>query len=178
MESIDDHTWERRFTIDDKLYSTSKLELSPDGKTLTTTTSGTKPNGEPFSITSVFARASGDKGLIGTWTSIPEKSKSSPVTIQVASSGSGLKITNTDFKIQYTDTFDGQDSPVSGPAVSPGVTVSSKRIDDHTIEETWKHNGKVTSVRTLTVASDGKIVTRTMRNPNLSEPTVTVFDKQ
>ena len=54
----------------------------------------------------------------------------------------------------YDAKFDGKDSPYKG---DPGVTsVSLKKIDANTIEETDKRNGKVISVTRMTVSADGK----------------------
>lgn len=77
-KAIDDHTCERRINRDGKI-GISELSLSPDGKTLTDTTSQTKPNGE--------------------------------------------------------DSLGGKDNPLTGPTARPGPTISSKRLDDHSIEK-------------------------------------------
>jgi hypothetical protein len=54
----------------------------------------------------------------------------------------------------YTAKFDGKDYPYQG---DPGTTsVSLKKIDANTIEETDKRNGKVITVSRMTVAPDGK----------------------
>ena len=54
----------------------------------------------------------------------------------------------------YTAKLDGKDYPYKG---DPGTTsVSLKKIDDNTIEETDKRNGKVISVARMTVGPDGK----------------------
>ena len=54
----------------------------------------------------------------------------------------------------YTAKFDGKDYPYKG---DPGTTsVSLKKIDANTIEETYKRNGKVIIVNRMTVAPDGK----------------------
>ena len=54
----------------------------------------------------------------------------------------------------YTAKFDGKDYPYKG---DPGTTsVSLKKIDANTIEETDKRNGKVTAVIHIAVSADGK----------------------
>ena len=57
----------------------------------------------------------------------------------------------------YTAKLDGTEAPYKG---DPGITsVSVKRIDKDTIEETDKREGKVITVLRLTVSSDGKSMT-------------------
>ena len=52
-----------------------------------------------------------------------------------------------------TAKFDGKDYPLKG---DPGISsVSLKKIDDYTIEETDKRDGKVISVSRITVSRDG-----------------------
>jgi hypothetical protein len=54
----------------------------------------------------------------------------------------------------YSAKFDGTDAPYKG---DPGTTsVSVKRIDKNTIEETDKRDGKVIGVNHMTVSADGK----------------------
>jgi hypothetical protein len=63
----------------------------------------------------------------------------------------------------YTAKFDGKDYPYKG---DPGVTsVSLKKIDANTIEETDKRNGKPIAVSRLAVSADGQ--TMTMENTDL-----------
>jgi hypothetical protein len=57
----------------------------------------------------------------------------------------------------YTAKLDGTDAPYKG---DPGSTsVSVKRLDKKTIEETDKRDGKVISVSRMTVSADGKGMT-------------------
>jgi hypothetical protein len=57
----------------------------------------------------------------------------------------------------YTAKLDGKDYPYKG-AFSYD-TVSLKRINDRTIEETDKLNGRVMQVSKMTVSSDDKTIT-------------------
>jgi hypothetical protein len=57
----------------------------------------------------------------------------------------------------YTAKLDGTEAPYKG---DPGTTsVSVKKVDKNTIEETDKRDGKVISVSRMTVAADGKSMT-------------------
>ncbi len=57
----------------------------------------------------------------------------------------------------YTAKLDGTDAPYKG---DPGTTsVSVKKVDKNTMEETDKREGKVISVSRMTLAADGKNMT-------------------
>jgi endonuclease YncB( thermonuclease family) len=57
----------------------------------------------------------------------------------------------------YTAKLDGTDAPYKG---DPGTTsVSLRRVDKNTLEETDKRDGKVINVSRMTVAADGKSMT-------------------
>ena len=57
----------------------------------------------------------------------------------------------------YTAKLDGTDSPFKGSYSTD--TVSVKKIDAHTIEETDKRGGQVVEVDKLTVSANGKTMT-------------------
>jgi hypothetical protein len=57
----------------------------------------------------------------------------------------------------YTAKLDGTEAPYKG---DPGTTsVSVKRVDKNTMEETDKRDGKVITVSRMTVSADGKSMT-------------------
>jgi hypothetical protein len=59
----------------------------------------------------------------------------------------------------YTAKLDGTDAPYKG---DPGTTsVSVKRVDKTTIEESDKRDGKVIGVARMSVSADGKSMTMT-----------------
>jgi hypothetical protein len=72
----------------------------------------------------------------------------------------------------YDAKFDGNDYPYKG---DPGVTsVSLKKIDANTIEETDKRDGKVIFVSRITVSPDGQ--TLTMENTDKLRGTTAKFE--
>ena len=128
----------------------------------------------------------------GTWKLNPAKSRYSPgpapksnvITIVIASDT--LKITSqgTDgsdkpTSTSYTATFDGKDNPIKGqPAYD---TVSHKRIDANTTEQTRKKEGKTVQTATRKISPDGKTMTVTSRGETDSgKPlnNVAVYEKQ
>jgi hypothetical protein len=78
------------------------------------------------------------------------------MTVTYKATEDGLSMTDP-LGDSYTAKFDGKDYPYKG---DPGTTsVSLKKIDANTIEETDKRDGKVISVTRITVAPDGKTMT-------------------
>ena len=57
----------------------------------------------------------------------------------------------------YNAKIDGKDSPFHG---DPGVTsVEVKKLNDDTIQETYKHDGEVVGMARMTVSPDAKSLT-------------------
>jgi len=135
--------------------------------------------------------ADADVGL-GTWKLNQEKSKfagaapKSLTTTFEASAKNGVKWRSdrvgADGKTQtaqYTGHYDGKDYPLTGSPTADAVSL--RRIDARTTERTNKKGGKVVSVETRTVASDGKSYTtkvKAMNEKGEATETVMVFDKQ
>jgi len=128
----------------------------------------------------------------GTWKLNPAKSRYSPgpapksnvITIVVA--GDTLKISSQGIDgsgkptaTNYTATFDGKDNKMTGnPAYD---TVSHKRIDANTTEQTRKKEGKTVQTAIRKISADGKTMTVTSRGQTESgKPlnNVVVYEKQ
>jgi hypothetical protein len=155
---VDDRTVETVAKKGGKLSGRTKLTASQDGKTLTTEFTGVTENGQnisgKYTSARVDAAREGAHKISGVWQ--PGKLESASenvlrVTYKVTEDG--LSMTDQTGN-SYTAKFDGKDYPFKG---NPGVTsVSLKKIDANTIEETAKRNGKVIGVIRMTVAADGK----------------------
>ncbi|HTG61943.1 MAG TPA: hypothetical protein VMG63_21360 [Terriglobia bacterium] len=76
----------------------------------------------------------------------------------------------------YTARLDGKDSPVKG--AYGWDSVSLKRLDDSTIEETDKRNGKVVEVVKMTVSPDGKKMTVVAMDKLTGRTSTYVAEKQ
>ena len=129
---------------------------------------------------------------IGTWKVNVAKSTFSPGpapksrTLTFEAVGQGVKLSvegvNADGSkaaISYTANYDGKDVPVTGSATLD--TVSWKRINATTVEETDKKGGKVFGTLTRVVSADGKSLTVTFKGTNPQGQAVNnviVFDKQ
>jgi len=62
----------------------------------------------------------------------------------------------------YAAKLDGTETPFKGDL--SGTMVSVKRIDENTIEETDKRDGKIVAVNRFAVSADGKTMTVSMEN--------------
>ena len=65
----------------------------------------------------------------------------------------GMKI--SDGSTSYEASLDGKDNPQSGDPQSP---ISLKLIDEYTLEQTDKTDGKVSGVSRWTISKDGKSI--------------------
>ena len=140
--------------------------VSDDGKTLSVKTT-THPmnsdqpiNGELTAKLSGVAPA-GVHATSGSW--VIEKAKSSDNGLDTTFKVTGDEIAMTDpTGSSYTAKLDGTDAPYKG---SYGTdTVSVKKIDAHTIEETDKRGGQVVEVDRMTVSANGKTMTVLVTN--------------
>jgi hypothetical protein len=81
--------------------------------------------------------------------------------------------------LHYNFKLDGKDY-IQPPdaAIEQGTTVAANRIDDHTIELTFKLNGKTTETHRWKLSADGETLTTTLKYPDSTESLVDVFDRE
>jgi hypothetical protein len=121
--------------------------VSPDGQTMTEEFTNTM-EAETVTGKAGFTRVSkgptGSHALSGEWRmeTIRNATRAGTLTTYQATAG-GMKF--SDGSQSYEAKFDDTDSPVS-----------LKLIDDYTIEETSKQDGKVVGFKRMTVSKDGK----------------------
>jgi hypothetical protein len=173
-------TWQAAYTKPDTglALSMQVLALSPDGKTLTSTSKGSKPSGEAFEDSTVYQRVAGTAGLAGTWKSAKVQI-SSPDTQQItAGKDDGLVFAMPAYQATADVKFDGKDYAVSGPTVPAGFTMALRRIDARSFEQILKVAGKVVYRGTMTVSADGKTLTDVGGAEGTQEKTKAVYDRQ
>ena len=177
-KQIDDHTWQTTYKQKGILISTDTSSLSPDGKTITVVSKGTKPNGATFQDTVVYERISGDKGLLGGWRD-KEVKINSLITMDIKPSGQdGLLFTSEGYKWTCDAKFDGKDYTVTGPTIPAGITVTLKHTGPRSFEMLAKKNGKPLSRDTYTVSRDGRTLTDAGSAVAVNEPYTEVFERQ
>jgi hypothetical protein len=155
---------------DGKLASKVKIEISPDGQTLTRTVDVSPPEGSPFTITLLSKKVSGGDGAptVGKETSFNESQDTGVLTIQV--NGDSVDFKETDNDKPITAKLDGTPTTTGGTG-----TMSVKLVDPHTLKVTYSDNGKVQRENTFVLGPDGKTITETDVTPEPAASTMSVM---
>jgi hypothetical protein len=178
VKIVDARTVEITNKLAGKTIGAISVTISADGSKLTgkfTDYSGAKPATGTYTKTRVAAGAPGSHAMSGSWQ-----------TGQLGDANDALrtvtyKVAGDHFSMQwngqsYDAKFDGKEYPVTG---DPGHTVVTlKRIDDGTVEETDRRNGKVTDEIRLAAAKDGKTIAVTDKDPVRGQTTTYTLEKQ
>jgi hypothetical protein len=164
---------------DGKVTYTDKSTVSPDGKTLTdkfTDTTGTQPVTGDFTMARVKPGPPGSHAISGSWrTEKLNTVSNNGLTITYKATAGGLKMSDPNGN-SYDAKFDGKEYPING---DPGHTmVMLKKINDRTIEETDKRDGKVVGVFRMTVSADGKSIQAEYNNKLQGTTTKFTMEKQ
>jgi len=77
---------------------------------------------------------------------------------------------------EWTGKFDGKDYPVTGDSTQDARAY--RKIDDRTMELTYKLNGKTTETDRWELSADGKTLTDTVNYPGVDKQEVDVFERQ
>jgi hypothetical protein len=150
-KQVSPSTWETVAKLKGKPIPTDRIELSPDGRKMTVTSTGQKPAGESFKTIAVLERVAGGPGLAGSWKSAKVQI-TSPDTMEIAATGpDGFVLSFPAWKATCKARFDGKDYPVTGPTVSAGFTTSFKATGPRVLQTADKHNGKLVSLGSMKV---------------------------
>ncbi len=141
---------------DGRVVSESTDTVSPDGKALTSEFKEYPLHGQPFSgkfiMTRVSAGPAGSHAISGSWKAAKLEDVSEDAlkfTLKATPDGLAMKSGAGD---SYDAKFDGKDYPLHGDRA--GRTVSLKKVNDATIEETIKEDGKPIFSTRMTVAGN------------------------
>ena len=159
-----------------KAWSEGTRTVSDDGNTLTMKMTRHPQNSDQVTTAEVtFSRIgkapAGANGTSGSWRIAKVNESENEVTTTYKSNGDELSMSTPTGK-SYTAKLDGKDYPLKGAYGYDSVSL--KRVDDRTIEETEKRDGKVVFVSKMTVSPDGKKMTSVVTN-NLTGRTSTYF---
>ncbi|MCA1601651.1 MAG: hypothetical protein LC776_08415 [Acidobacteria bacterium] len=172
------NTWKFSRKRDGKVISTGTWTLSDDGKTITISNDNTRPDGSTFRTEAKRKRIAGTSGFVGTWESGEVKvGEVTPFEVQKWQ-GDGYSLINPAFQGRIDLKLDGKDYTGKGPRVPADATVSGKRVDDRTMELTYKLKGKTTSIERWVVSADGKTLTQTDTAAGQSKPQIEVYERQ
>jgi len=157
-------------TRDGKQASTVKVEISPDGNTMTRTVNIFPPDGSPYTITLISKRTSGGDGAPVVWkeTSFNESQDTGVLTILI--NGDAVDIKETDNDKPITCKLDGSPTTLSGTR-----TMSAKLDGPRTLKVTYSNGGDVQRENTFVLSADGKTVKETDVTPAPSASTMSVM---
>lgn len=174
------NSWDTVTRSAGKVLSKGHYALSGDGRTLTMSFDGMRPDGQAFHEEDVFTRVSGADGLAGTWRSSKVTNPTGPQTFIMSSPAAGvLHIDIPDMKVAVDYSNDDQDYALSGPTVPHGMTISFKRLSATRTGYTMKIDGKVDNAGVQSIAPDGGSFTDTNWNAgHENEKTTSVYVKQ
>src|SRR6201997_2243708 len=165
--------------------------LSKDGKTLNDAFTqylpdGTKlfgeplPNGSTLFLPYVYERTAGNSGFLGTWDSESAKVKAG-IELQIQpSEGDGLAFKRSDEETVKNIKLDGNDYPDLDPnGGDKGTASSGRRVNERSLEITYKSKGKITGTWQVELSTDLKTLTMTERLVGQSKPkSILVFNRQ
>lgn len=169
------NSWDSIYRAGGKELSKGHRELSADGKTLTETWTGTRPDGTTFREMDVFSRVSGADGLLGTWRSTQVSGASGPQQFVITSPAPGVMHYEVpDMKASAEGRLDGTDHPLTGGTMPPGATVSWQAVSPTKIKYVLKVDGKPNSIGEQTLAADGRSFSDISWDPGKENEKVTV----
>jgi hypothetical protein len=154
--------------------------VSDDGNTLTVKIINHALNSNQamrleYTATRVGKAPAGANGTSGAWQNNKVKESEKALTRTCKSSGDEQTVT-TSWGESFTAKLDGKDYPFKGSYRY--TSVSLRRVDDRTIEQTAKRDGKVVDVVKITVSADGKKLTEVMTSKLTGRTTTFVAEKQ
>lgn len=172
--------WKTTDKMNGKVTNTGEIKLSADCKTMTETTSGTRPDGTEFHDQTVYTKVKSDGCLEGTWKSTKvSQSAPSGFVISQGSSADAWKWEIPAWKETVEGKADGTDLPLSGPQVPADMTVAFKADGAHKLSFQVKQGGKLIEQGEQVLAPNGKSFTESSWTPGKeSEKQTYVFNKQ
>jgi hypothetical protein len=144
-----------------KTLSEQTMAVSDDGNTLTWKITRHPENSDQtvsaeLTATRVGKAPAGANRISGAWRINKLNESENALTTTYRSTGDELSMSRPTGE-SYTAKLDGKDYPVKGSY--SWNSVSLRRVDERTIEETSKRDGKVIEVNKIIVSPDGKRMT-------------------
>lgn len=162
IKILDDRRIQQTNKKNGKTVGTSTGTLSADGNTLTfefsdSSATNSKPVTGKIEQTRVSKGPAGAHAVSGSWRSAKLDSMSENGLLFTYKLQGDILSFSTPTGQSYTAKLDGTEAPMKG---DPGTTsVSVRRLDKSTLEETDKREGKVIAVVRIILAADGKSLT-------------------
>ena len=166
VKVVDDKTVEIVTKKGDKVVSSTRVDVSADGKTSTEEftdypVASKQPVTGKANYTRIAAGPSGSHAVSGSWRiqKVSASENALIATYKVTADGMAY---SSSIGESFDAKFDGKDYPMKG--VPPGYVVSLNKADDHTIVTTVKRDGKIVNVNHATVSANGKTCTVKVEN--------------
>jgi hypothetical protein len=152
------------------------VELSTDGKVLTSTVTEFGPNGPIITHQASFSRLSGSGNFTGQWRDTSYLRQHADMTLRLDS-----RVMHISYPTggQYIDApLDGLDAPVHGPNPE-GLTYAARLAGRRELVYLTKRNGKVVTRGSLKLSNDGTTIIDSWWNPDRPDDKATlVYEKQ
>jgi hypothetical protein len=161
IKVVNDHTVQETDKKNGKIVTSSTVVVSADGKTATGEyTDSSDTNSAPVTgkgtMTRVAPGPAGSHAISGQWKMEKADAVSDNALLFTMKVEGDTVHMSSPTGQSYVAKLDGPDAPYKG---DPGVTtVSVKRVDKNTIEETDKRDGKAIFTARMTVSADGKSI--------------------
>jgi len=154
--------------------------VSDDGNTLTVKTTSHPKNSDQVvtgeaTLSRIGKAPAGANGTSGSWRIGKINQSENGRTTTYKSNGDELSM-STPTGESYTAKLDGKEYAVKGAYGYDSVSL--KRVDDRTIEETDKRDGKTVTVTKITVSPDGKKMTSVLTSTLTGRTSTYVAEKQ
>lgn len=179
VKQVDDKTVQFTVKKDGKVLYELTRTVSLDGKTLTAEYKMVSAKGETRTVKGTSTRVSGPPAgahaISGSWLVKKTDASENALTFTLKATGDGLSRSRLEGESGYDAKFDGKDYPVRGGGTT-GLTVSLKKVNDNTIEETYKRDGKPMLVCTVTI--EGKILKTVGKNVKSGDTFTSFAEKQ
>jgi hypothetical protein len=148
--------------------------LSKDGNTLHDDFTYFGEDGKASHLVYVYQRRVTGSGFASDWVS-KSGQVDSELGLEIQPFGSGgLSFNSPGLGLALKVTFDGNDSPSTGPDAPPASTFSGRRVNQHGVELTNKSQTIL-----FEVSTDLKTLTMSVRQAGQSEPkNILVFDRE
>jgi hypothetical protein len=159
--------------------ATTHRALSADGKSLTATSSGTQPDGTPWTETDVYTRTAPGYGIVGTWKNVKSSNSVPDVLIVKVTAPDAIHWDIPGYKESLDGKIDGKGIPLTGPSVPDGLTISFKKASATKLTYEVKLKEKTLDIGDQTLSADGKTLTDTSWVPGKpAEKQIGVYERQ
>lgn len=157
VKAVDDRTVSFIHRLGDRVVGNTTMKVSPDGNMLMmsvteTTDASAQPATARVAESRVGAAPAGAHAVSGSWkTAVNPNMPDEALTFSFRIEGDTVRLTAPGQS--YSATVDGPEVAVEGDA--DGTLVSVERPAPNALRETYKRDGKVVRVTTMTIGEDG-----------------------